>query len=428
MRWTATVWPITYEDIAPWYSYVEKFAGISGQAEGLPHLPDGEFQPPMEMYALEKTIQKRLASKAPDLTMTMGRTANLTRDLNGRAACHYCGPCSRGCSTRSYFSSHNVTLPAAEATGNMTLLANAVVERLNHDPVSGKVASVSVVDSQTRERKQYTAKIFFLCASTVGSTQILLNSRSVANPNGLANASGALGHYMMDHVYGAGALGIYVDHQHEYFSGRRPNGTYIPRFRNLPGADEELGFVRGYGYQNHVIRTNWSTPISKKGFGSSYKDTLRKPGMWAWVTGGFGECLPYKNNRMYLHQNKVDRFGIPQASFEFEWGQNERTMRQDIKQQASRIHRAAGAIANFQMDDESPDGRGIHEMGTARMGADPSESVLNAHNQAHEVPNLFVTDGACMTSNSCVNPSLTYMALTARAADYASKQLAEGQI
>ncbi len=421
-------WPIGYDDIAPWYSYVEKFAGISGRKEGLAQLPDGEFQKPMDFYALEQTFKDRMESKMKDRIMTIGRVAVLTEDLPGRAACHYCGPCHNGCSTGSYFSTQSSTLPAARATGNLTLKANAVVERLVHDPATGKVSAVEVIDSQTMERTRYSAKIFFLCASTVGSTQILMHSKSEAFPNGMANGSGALGHYMMDHQYRAGGIGAYVDHMDKYHYGNRPNGTYIPRYRNLPGNEGEVDFIRGYGYQGMALRMSWTMPLSKKGFGADYKNSLRQPGLWIMALTGFGECLPYESNRMVLHPTKVDRFGIPQVSFEFEWGDNEKSMRKDMIEQASKMHKAAGAVFDFPMDSPSYGGSAIHEMGTARMGDDPNDSVLNKHNQAHEVSNLFVTDGSCMTSASCVNPSLTYMALTARAADYAVTRLAEGTI
>ena len=421
-------WPIGYRDIAPWYGHVEKFAGISGRKEGLEQLPDGEFQKPMDFYALEQTFKDRLARHMPDRTFTIGRVAVLTEDLPGRSACHYCGPCHNGCSTGSYFSSQSSTLPAAEATGRMTLQANAVVERLVHDPATGKISAVEMIDAQTMERRRYRAKIFFLCASTIGSTQILMNSKSEAFPNGLANGSGVLGHYMMDHLSRAGGIGVYVDHMDKYHYGNRPNGTYIPRFRNLPGNEGEVDFLRGYGYQGSALRLDWRMPLSKKGFGADYKNRLRKPGLWMMFLAGFAECLPYKDNRMFLHAGKVDRFGVPQVSFEFEWGRNELALRKDMIEQASKMHKAAGAVFDFALDIPSYGGSAIHEMGTARMGDDPGESVLNKHNQAHEVSNLFVTDGACMSSTACVNPSLTYMALTARAADYATTQLGDGAI
>ncbi len=423
-------WPVSYGDIAPWYSHVESFIGVSGRREGLSQLPDGEFQKPMPWYALEETIAGRLKRHAPDVTLTNARTAILTEDLPGRSACHYCGPCHRGCSTGSYFSSLSSTLPAARATGRMTLVANAVVERLEYDPGSGRISAVRVIDSQTRERREYRAKLFFLCASTVGSTQILMNSASAAFPSGLANSSGVLGHYLMDHTLGQSAMGLFLDNMDRYYHGNRPTGLYIPRFRNLDGQDEDADFLRGYGFQTDILRMNWASGYNVKGFGADLKDTLRKPGPWLWVLSGFTECLPRERNRMFLSPDEKDRFGIPQVAFDFEWSDNERLLRRDAVRQGERILRAAGAV--FIIPEEegkmSIPGEGIHEMGTARMGADPAQSVLNAHNQAHDVPNLFVTDGSFMTSASCVNPSLTYMAFTARACDYAVAQLQQGLI
>ena len=425
-------WPIGYKNIAPWYAHVEKFIGVSGQAEGLPQLPDGEFLPPMDMMALEKTIKQRLAKKAPDIIMIMGRTATLSQDHNGRAACHYCGPCHRGCSTGSYFSSQSSTLPAARKTGKLTLISNAVVERLQHDPVSGRVTAVHVVDSETRERRSYSSKLFFLCAGTVASTQILLNSTSSAFPTGLANSSGVLGRYLMDHQQVMTGMGLFLDHMDRYYHGNRPNMPYIPRFRNLGDTpDEDADFIRGYGFQSLTNRTDWTMGLNSKGFGADLKNKLRKPGMWMWMIGAMGECLPYKHNRISLHPSKVDRFGIPLVSARFSWGDNERAMASDAHRQTDRIMKAAGAVINLAamtLGESSVGGGAIHEMGSARMGHDPGNSVLNAYNQAHDVVNLFVTDGACMTSSACVNPSLTYMALTARACDYAAARLAEGQL
>jgi len=423
-------WPVEYKDIAPWYSYVEKFVGINGKAEGLPQLPDSEFQKPMGWFALEKTINERLKKKAPDVTLTNARTAILTEDLPGRSACHYCGPCHNGCSTGSYFSSQASTLPAAKATGNLTLKANALVERLEHDPESGRISSVHVIDTQTGERSKFSARVFFLCASTVASTQILMHSSSEQFPNGLANSSGVLGHYMMDHTLGLSGMGLFLDNMDSYYSGNRPTGLYIPRFRNVGKQDEDADFVRGYGYQTMTLRGDWMTDFNSKGFGADYKDSLRKPGPWIFALAGFTECLPQEANRMYLSSSKVDKYGIPQVGFEFKWHDNERKLRRDAAQQADRLLKAAGAVFNIPGDAEhlSLPGEGIHEMGTARMGADPGESVLNAYNQAHDVDNLFVTDGSFMTSASCVNPSLTYMAFTARACDYAVTLMAEGKI
>lgn len=422
-------WPVTYSDIAPWYSYVEKFIGVTGKKEGLIQLPDGEFQKPMPWFALEKTIQKRLKDKAPEVVLTNARAAILTENLPGRAACHYCGPCHRGCSTGSYFSSLSSTLPAAERTGNLTIKANMVVERLEYDASSKKISRVHVIDTKNGFKKSYTAKLFFLCASTVASTQILLNSKSEYFPNGLANQSGALGHYLMDHSLGLSSVGVFLDNMDSYYFGNRPAGLYIPRFRNLSGQDEDVDFVRGYGYQAYPVRLDWRANFNKKGFGADLKNTLRKPGPWLWALSGFGECLPYKRNFMSLSKNKIDRFGIPQVVFDFEWGENELKLIKDFYKQGDRIQKAAGAALSIPMEEKVPTpGSGIHEMGTARMGHNPNESVLNKYNQAHTVPNLFVTDGSFMTSSSCVNPSLTYMAFTARACDYAVKQIAQGGI
>ncbi len=426
-------WPLGYDDIAPWYSHVEKFVGINGRAEGLPQLPDSEFQKPMPWMALEKTIESRLKKKAPDVTLTNARTAILTEDLPGRSACHYCGPCHRGCSTGSYFSSQASTLPAARATGNMTLRPDSLVERLEHDPATGRVSAVHVIDTQTRERTRFTSRIVFLCASTVASTQILMNSKSEAYPNGLANRSGVLGHYMMDHTLGISSMGVFLDNMDSYYYGNRPTGLYVPRFRNLDGQDEDADFVRGYGYQTATLRMDWTTGFNKKGFGAGLKDSLRKPGPWIFALAGFTECLPQKSNRMYL-SNKVDRFGMPQVAFEMRWSDNEVKLRRDAARHGRRLQRAAGAVFTMETEMEitreemSLPGEGIHEMGTARMGNDPNEAVLNKWNQAHGIDNLFVTDGSFMTSASCVNPSLTYMAFTARACDYAVRQMGEGLI
>ena len=423
-------WPVSYADIAPWYSHVEKFAGISGEAEGWDHLPDSEFLPPMNYYALEKTIKKRVGEKLPDVKMTMGRCAVLTREHQGRAACHYCGPCERGCSTGSYFSSQSSTLPAARATGNLTLLADQVVEKLVHDDSGKRIIGVRCIDSRTGERQEFSAKLFFLCASTVASTQIMLNSASERHPDGLSNRSGALGKYLMDHAMLA-HTGIFIDDLNTYYQGARPNNLYIPRFRNLKGQDEDADFVRGYGFQAIPIRPDWQMSFNRKGFGAEYKDALRKPApFWLWAMAGFIECLPQVDNRILLHASKKDRFGIPQVQPEFTWSENERKLAHDSGVQAQKILRAAGAmIPNITpVEAMSEGGSGIHEMGTARMGDDPLQAVLNKHNQAHEIDNLFVTDGSFMTSSACVNPSLTYMAFTARACDFAARQLAEGRL
>ncbi len=419
-------WPIRYEDIAPWYSYVEKFAGISGQAEGLPHLPDGEFLKPMVMNSVEKHLKSVIEDNFPGRRMTIGRVAVLTEPHNGRGACHYCGPCSNGCSASAYFCSLTSTLPAAKATGRLTLRPNSVVERLDTDPQTGRVTAVRVVDAKTRERVQFSARLVFLCASAIGSTQILLNSKSERHPNGLANGSGVLGRYLMDHTFGTYVYGVIPGYLDRNTIGARPNGIYIPRFRNLAGQDEDVPFLRGYGFQGAAARTTWSREAP--GFGRQLKEALVQPGPWGMGLGGFGEILPYADNRVLLDEKQVDRFGIPQVRFEVEYKDNEKKMIADIVARGTEMLEAAGATDIRSDPGPMIMGRGVHEMGTARMGNDPAESVLNAWNQAHEVPNLFVTDGACMTSGSCVNPSVTYMALTARAARHAAELVREANL
>ena len=420
-------WPIRYEDIASWYSHVERFIGVSGQSLGLDQLPDGEFQKPMQMNVVEQYVAKKIKEKFPDRVMTIGRTATLTEPLPGRAPCHYCGPCHRGCSAGSYFSSQSSTLPAAMATGNFELRPNSLVERLEYDAKGQRVTAVRVVDTESGERRRYAAKLIFLCASTVGSTQILLNSPG-AGDGAFANRSGALGRYLMDHTYRAGAAGRIPGFEEYYPYGHRPNGIYIPRFRNVEG-DDGLGFSRGYGYQGGASRRSWDAQAkATPGFGADFKHGLRRPGPWYMRLGGFGEILPYAHNTMALHPTKKDRFGIPQVTFHFEFGENEKRHRQDVVDQAIAMLEAAGAEDIESGAAPMVGGDAIHEMGTARMGHDPDQAVLNAHNQAHAATNLFVTDGACMTSGSCVNPSLTYMALTARAVDYAVAQLRAGAI
>lgn len=422
-------WPIRYADIAPWYSYVEKFAGISGEKLGLPQLPDGEFQRPMAMNVIEKHVKKAIETNYPDRHMTIGRVAVHTEAKNGRAACHYCGPCERGCSVGAYFSSLSSTLPAAERTGNLTQRCDSVVEGIDYNPKTGRASGVRVIDANTREKITFTGRLVFLCASTVASTQILLTSRSEHFPNGLANSSGVLGRYLMDHVIGSGAMGIFMDYLDKLPTGNRPNGIYIPRFRNLDGQDKGVDFLRGYGYQGAGMRLGWQAMQGQiPGFGKDFKHALRMPGPWTLFLAGFGECLPRYENRLYLDDTKRDNYGIAQVAFDATFGDNEKRMRGDIAQQAQDMLKAAGAAQTIPINIESAFGEAIHEMGTARMGDDPKQSVLNRWNQAHDVPNLFVTDGSCMTSASCVNPSITYMALTARAADYAVKQLRSGAL
>ncbi|HEX2779297.1 MAG TPA: GMC family oxidoreductase, partial [Gemmatimonadaceae bacterium] len=418
----AVDWPIRYADIAPWYSYVEKHIGVSGEKLGLPQLPDGEFLKPMEMNAGEKFVKRGIEKNIPGRHVTIGRVAILTENHNGRAACHYCGPCERGCSTGSYFSSQSSTLPAARKTGRLTVVPNAVVHSLIYDDAANRVSGVRVIDANTKEEREYRARIVFVNASTLGTTRILLNSKSARFPNGLANSSGVLGQNLMDHHFQVGARGDIVGLKDHYYQGNRPNGIYIPRFRNL--GDEKTkrtDYIRGYGYQGGASRAGWGRGGSQPGFGVQLKRQLHDPGNWSMGITGFAECLPRAENVVTLDESRKDEYGIPVLRINCTWGPNELAMRKDIAAAAAEMLEAAGCRNVTTYDNFNPNGigaepgLGIHEMGTARMGRDAKTSVLNAYNQAHDVPNLFVTDGSCMTSSSCVNPSITYMALTARA-------------
>ena len=421
-------WPIRYRDVAPWYDYVESFAGISGSAEGIPHLPDGKFLPPMEMNCVELRVKEDLEKNFAGRKMIIGRVAVLTVPHHGRSACHYCGPCHRGCSNGSYFSSLSATLPAAQATGNLTVRSNSVVHSVIYDEEKDKAVGVRVIDAQTKEALEFYGRVIFLCASTLASTQILLNSSTPRFATGLANSSGALGHYLMDHPYMAGAGGEIEGFEDKYYSGNRPNGTYIPRFRNLDKKTKHPDFLRGYGCQAGATRLGWNRGLNEPGFGADFKRMLRSPGAWEMWIGGWGEHLPRYENYVELDSAQKDAWGMPVLKIHCAWSDNENKMRQDMAVSAAEMLEACGAknIRSFVVN--GPPGLCIHEMGTARMGRDPKTSVLNAHNQCHDVPNLFVTDGAAMTSSACQNPSITYMALTARACEYAVGLMKRGEI
>jgi choline dehydrogenase-like flavoprotein len=419
-------WPIRYKDVEPWYDYVEDFIGVSGQAEGLPQLPDGKFLPPFEMNCAELAMRDVVAQKFPDRRVTIGRTAILTVPHRGRAACHYCGPCGRGCITRSYFSSIHSTLPAAEATGKMTLRPFSVVHSLVFDKKTRRITGVRVIDAKTKETQEFHAKVVFLCASTLESARILMNSATPEFPKGLANSSDQLGRNLMDHIFHSGASGIMPGHEDREQIGNRPNGIYVPRFRNV--KDKHPDFVRGYGFQGGGSREDWGRGGEMPGFGADFKRTLRQPGPWRFTFGGWGECLPHPDNRMELNKDNLDAWGIPTLKISHKWRENEVAIHKDATATAAEMLEAAGAKDIVLSTTPSLPGECIHEMGSARMGRDPKTSVLNAHNQAHDVKNLFVTDGSCMASSACQNPSLTYMALTARACDYAVKQMKLGRL
>ena len=423
----AVDWPIRYADIAPWYDYVEGFAGISGEALGLAQLPDSKFLPPMELNCTERFVRAELAKHfGGERVLTIGRAAILTQDHLGRAACHYCGPCERGCITRSYFSSLNATLPAAEKTGRMTLRPFSVVHSVMFDSKTRRATGVRVIDAQTKAAIEFRAKVVFLCASALESVRILFNSATPEFSSGLANSSGELGHNLMDHVTAGGATAVIPGNEDRLEIGRRPNGTYTPRFRNVKSKYPD--FLRGYGFQGGAYREGWNRGITQTGFGADFKKSLSRPGPWRFSFGGFGECLPKHNNYVELDKEKVDAWGIATLKIHCGWSENEVALRKDMAISAAEMLAAVGGreIEPFERND--PPGFAIHEMGTARMGRDPKTSVLNSFNQAHDVNNLFVTDGGAMVSSSCVNPSLTYMALTARACDYAVKQMIKGEL
>lgn len=423
----AVDWPIRYADLAPWYEYVEDFIGISGEALGLPQLPDGKFLPPMQLncaeYAVKRAIEKNFGSERK---LTIGRVAVLTQTHRGRAACHYCGPCHRGCITLSYFSSVNATLPAAEKTGRLTLRPFSTVHSLTFDSKTRRISGVRVIDSQTRASLEFKAPLYFLCASALESTRILLNSATPEFSAGLANSSGELGHNLMDHIKGGGAKGIIAGYEDRHSFGNRPNIAYLPRFRNV--KEKDAAFLRGYGLQAEGERQDWGRGASNVAFGAEFKRKISEPGPWEFAFEGYGECLPNHDNFVEIDKNTVDAWGIPSLKIHCAFGENELAIRRDMAMTAAEMLSAAGARGIEPYTDDDPPGFSSHEMGTARMGRDPKTSVLNAWNQSHDIKNLFITDGGCMTSSSCVNPSLTYMALTARACDYAVSQMKRGEL
>jgi choline dehydrogenase-like flavoprotein len=416
-------WPIRYDDLAPWYDYVESFIGVSGQPEGLPQLPDGKFLPPMELNCVEQHLRGVLKEKF-GRTLTIGRAAHLTALLPHspqRGICQSRNLCMRGCPFGAYFSSNSSTLPAAEKTGNMTLRPNSIVYELIYDEQQGRATGVRVIDAETNEQHEFFARVIFLCASTFGSTFIMMNSVSNRFPNGLGNDSGELGCNIMDHHLNVGAYADVDGYLDRYYHGKRPNGLYIVRYRNLDNEKRE--YVRGFGYQGSAYRDGWTTLLHTDALGADLKSKAAEPGPWRVSLGGFGETLPYHENRVTIDRSRKDKWGLPVLAFDAEFKENERLMRKDMMNDAAEMLEAAGYKNIRLRDDTIGIGLGIHEMGTARMGRDPKTSVLNAYNQVHACKNVFVTDGSCMTSASCVNPSLTYMALTARAVDYAVEEL-----
>lgn len=423
----AVDWPIRYKDIEPWYDHVERFIGVSGSKEGLPHLPDGQFLPPMELNCVEKDVAARIKEHYKgQRSMIIGRVANLTAPVPGRTACQFRNRCWEGCPFGGYFSTQSSTLPAAMATGNLTVRPYSIVTRILYDKDKKKAMGVEVLDAETNKTYEFYAKVIFVNASALNSAWVLMNSATDVWPGGLGSSSGELGHNVMDHHYNVGAAGVMEGYEDKYYYGRRANGIYIVRFANLFG--DKRDYLRGFGYQGGAGRDGWSRNVAEMSIGAGLKETLCEPGQWSMGMTGFGELLPYHENKVSLDRTKKDKWGLPVLAMDAELKDNEKKMRKDMASEAAAMLEAAGVKQVRTWDSGHPVGDGIHEMGTARMGRDPKTSVLNAHNQVWDAKNVFVTDGACMTSSACQNPSLTYMALTARAANFAVEELKKGNI
>ena len=422
-------WPVRYDEIKPWYDYVEEFAGIAGNKDGLEQLPDGVYQPAFELTDAEKSFKSKIETAFPGRNVIAARIAHITQVTEeqralGRTNCQSQNRCHFGSSFKAYFSSLHATLPAAERTGNMTIVHNAIVQSLDYDPATNRVSGVRIVDAVTNEHRTYTSRLIFLNASAIASAMILLQSKSEIFPNGLANSSDQVGRNLMDHISGAGASGIVHGFDNLKVFGRRPSGgIYIPRYANITEKDKP--YTRGFGYQGGA------SPLGNAGgqlagIGKSFKEAHKAPGPWRINIGAFGEQLPNPNNRVTLHPTKTDKWGNPQALFNVSYGENEHTMLEEARKDAVAMLEAAGCTdINSNPVNLTVPGNRIHEMGSARMGNDPTNSVLNKWCQTHDVPNLFITDGAFMTSAACQNPSISYMAFTARACDYAVKKLEE---
>ena len=423
----AVDWPIRYKDIAPWYDHAEKFAGISGSKEGLSQLPDGQFLPPMDLNCVEKDVAARIKQHYKNNRhLIIGRVANLTEAIPGRTKCQFRNRCWEGCPFGGYFSTQSSTLPAAKATGNLTVRPFSIVTKILYDKDTKKAKGVEILDAETNKTYEFYAKIVFVCASALNTAWVLMNSVTDIWPDGLGSSSGELGHNIMDHHYNLGASGQVEGFEDKTVFGRRANGFYIPRFANLFG--DKRDYLRGFGYQGAASRESWSREIAELNIGADFKEAISEPGVWNIGAGGFGEILPYHENKITLDKNKKDKWGLPVLAMDAEIKENERRMRKDIVAELKSMFESAGVKDIKTWDTGHSMGHGIHEMGTARMGRDAKTSVLNEHNQVWDAKNVFVTDGACMTSSACQNPSLTYMALTARAADFAVSELKKGNI
>jgi choline dehydrogenase-like flavoprotein len=423
----AVDWPIRYKDIAPWYDYVETFAGISGTVEGIETLPDGKFMPPIALNCAEELVADRVKKAYRGKRRIIpGRAANITQPLPGRGACQSRNACWLGCVYGAYFSTQSSTLPAAMKTGNLTLLPFQIVSEVLYDKNTKKASGVRAMDANTMQVTDYKAKVIFLCASTLNSTWLLMRSATDIWPGGLGSSSGELGHNLMDHHFRLGAAGIVDGLEDKYYYGRKPNGFYIPRYQNVGG--DKRGYLRGFGYQGGASRGAWGRAVAELGIGGDFKDNAATAGPWNIGSTGFGEMLPSHNNKVTLDLSKKDKWGMPVLNIDCAIGENEEMMRKDMMADMAEMLTAAGVKNVRTYDGGYFPGMGIHEMGTARMGRDPKTSVLNGNNQVWDAPNVFVTDGSCMTSAAAVNPSLTYMALTARAADFAVNELKKNNL
>jgi choline dehydrogenase-like flavoprotein len=422
-----TDWPIRYADLAPWYDKVEEFIGVAGAAEGLPQLPDGRFLPPFPLNKVEQSVRERISERWPERRLTIGRSANLTEAKEGRAECQRRSICARGCSYGAYFSTQSSTLPAARKTGNLTLITGAVVEKVDYDPRTRRVTGVRWIDTASGTRKRASGRMVFLNAGAFNSVHLLLNSASEAMPNGLANSSGVLGTHIMDHASTLAAIAIMPGFEQWTSFGNRPTGIVIPRFRNLDTLDGK-GHSRGFSYQGGALQSGWTRGKREPGVGAEYKESLQPPGAWRMVLVAFADCVPRATNRLALDRKRTDANGLPILNIAFAFGAEEHAALADAKTEAAEMLSHAGGNVIMGFDRPGPGGSAIHEMGGARMGADRATSVLNRWSQAHDVANLFVTDGAQMSSSACQNPSLTYMALTARACEHAVSLLREGAI
>ncbi len=423
----AVDWPIRYADLAPWYDHAERHAGISGSVENLPQLPDGQFQPAMPLNVVETAIASRLGQHFGGARhLIPARTANLTQPLGKRGRCQYRNACRLGCPYGAYFSTQSSTLPAALATGRLTLKVHTIVTDVVYDKDRKRATGVRVLDAHSKETTVYRAKVVFLCASTLNSTWILMQSAKDLWPGGLGSSSGELGHNLMDHHFRCGATGVVHEYEDRAVYGAKPTGFYVPRFRNV--GDDKRPYLRGFGYQGSANRQGWERAVAELGIGGGFKDAMSTPGPWRVGSTAFGEMLPSHANKITIDPVKTDAWGLPVLAFDCAFGENERMMRRDMMNDMAEMLESAGVSDVRVYDNGSFPGQGIHEMGTARMGRDPKTSVLNGHNQVWDAPNVFVTDGACMTSAACVNPSLTYMALTARAAAFAVDELKRGSL